>query len=43
MCLGKSGQIAGKKKPALGGLKSILGGEMEETGFILPDKCCAAT
>jgi hypothetical protein len=43
MCLGKSGQIAGKKKPALGGLKSILGGEMEETGFILPDICCAAT
>jgi hypothetical protein len=43
MCLGKSGQIAGKKKPALGGLKSILGGEMEETGFILPDICCTAT
>jgi hypothetical protein len=36
-------KIAGKKKPALGGLKSILGGEMEETGFILPDPCCTAT
>ena len=36
-------KLQAKKKPALGGLKSNLGGEMEETGFILPDKCCAAT
>jgi hypothetical protein len=43
MCPEKSGQIAGKKKPAPGGLKSILGGKMEETGIILPDICCTAT
>ncbi|WP_157651283.1 hypothetical protein [Dechloromonas denitrificans] len=40
--LGSSSQKADKKMPARGGHKSILGGEMEETGCILPEQCCAA-